>query len=357
VSVLSVLIDDQSGQEPTGVPVLASVPVPVGVPVPDAFVPAGLAVLASADWTAGPGVELPAIAGFVTSSFSPLAAVVAQACLQSYFGPPPAADTARALTTAIVLASPTGDLGTAAAVGGAVDAGRRVPPLLFYQSNPNAVAGYIAARWGLAGPVTCTIPAGDPLADALASAALLIEDGDADAALVIVVSQAPAGASAGAASPGPTGPEPASLGDGGLGAAGRGAADLGSAGHPAAGPGAANLGAAGHSAAGPGTADFGVAGHPAAGHGGPDLGAIGRGAADLGSAAHGPVDPGPGYGTGEHATALLVGPLAWRHADPPAAVPADAATADIVAGGIITTDAVAADIVAAELSQPNAGGS
>jgi hypothetical protein len=149
---------------------------------------AGLAVLASAGWPAAAGGEPPAIAGFITSSFSPLVAVVAEACLRSYFGPPPG-ETARTQRTAIVLASATGDIGTAAAVGQAVDAGRRVPPLLFYQSSPNAVAGYIAARWGLAGPVVCTIPAGDALADALASATLLIEDGDAAAALVIVANQ------------------------------------------------------------------------------------------------------------------------------------------------------------------------
>jgi len=168
----------------------------------------GMAVLAGAHWPAHEGDELPVIAGFVTSSFSPLAAALADLCLLDYFGSAPA-DQARGERTAIVLASSTGDLVTAAAIAAAVAQGRRVPPLLFFQSNPNAVAGHIAARWGLAGPVVCTIPARDAavgtsvsapasaleqaraddlanaLADAVTSAALLIEDGDADAALVI----------------------------------------------------------------------------------------------------------------------------------------------------------------------------
>ncbi len=90
----------------------------------------------------------------------------------------------------MLVASATGDLGTAAAIAQAVDEGRRVPPLLFFQSNPNAVVGYLTARWGLAGPVVCTIAAGDAITDAQQGAAELIADGDADAALIIVADQA-----------------------------------------------------------------------------------------------------------------------------------------------------------------------
>ncbi len=186
-------------------------------------------VLARAQWPADEAdTELPPVAGFIESAFSPLVAAVAERCLLSYFGEPPAA-LARAERTAIALATSTGDLATAAAVAAAVQAGRRVPPLLFYQSNPNAVAGYVAARWGLAGPVVCTMPgsavsglkprvrAGGvcqswaisevqghdltsrALAEAHASAALLIEDGDADAALVIAANAYLGGAAFGTA--------------------------------------------------------------------------------------------------------------------------------------------------------------
>ncbi len=173
-------------------------------------------VLARAQWPVDDtDAELPGVAGFIESAFSPLVAAVAERCLSSYFGNPPAT-LARGERTAIALATSTGDLATAAAVAAAVQAGRRVPPLLFYQSNPNAVAGYIAARWGLAGPVVCTMPGsatvegqagvGQPseltsqaLAEAHASAALLIEDGDADAALVIAANAFLGGASFGTA--------------------------------------------------------------------------------------------------------------------------------------------------------------
>ncbi|HUC56731.1 MAG TPA: beta-ketoacyl synthase N-terminal-like domain-containing protein [Streptosporangiaceae bacterium] len=156
--------------------------------------PVGLVELATARWD---GSEPPPVAGFVTSAFSPLAAAVAEACLTSYFGPAPAEST-RGERTGIVLVSTTGDLATNVAVASAVQAGKRVPPLLFYQSNHNAVAGYIAARWGLAGPVVCTMPGGDAEAEQVTT--LLIEDGDADAALVIAVNTYLDGAKEGTAS-------------------------------------------------------------------------------------------------------------------------------------------------------------
>jgi 3-oxoacyl-(acyl-carrier-protein) synthase len=147
-----------------------------------------LTVLARAQWPTQPPSALPPIPGFIVSSFSPLAAELAQRCLRQHFGEPPA-DPERGRRTAIVLASTTGDIVTAAAIASSVDHGRAVPPLLFYQSNPNAVAGHIAARWGLTGPVVCTMPVRDGLADAIGSAALLIEGAEADNALVVLADQ------------------------------------------------------------------------------------------------------------------------------------------------------------------------
>ncbi len=157
-----------------------------------------LVVLAMAQWPV-PGAELTPVAGFVVSSFNPLVAEVAARCLRSCFGEPPA-PAEFGDGTAIVLASVRGDTGTATAVADAVRTGRRVPPLLFFQSNPNAVVGHVAARWGLAGPVVCISPSvdapadalTDALADGLAAADLVITDGDATAALVIVADQADA---------------------------------------------------------------------------------------------------------------------------------------------------------------------
>jgi beta-ketoacyl synthase-like protein len=148
-----------------------------------------LTVLARGSWPIGPDDVLPALPGFVVSTFSPLAAAAAYRCLERFFGSPPApADLGE--RTGVVLASASGDIATAVAVAAAVDEARRVPPMLFYQSNPNAIVGYITARWGLAGPVVCTCPSGDVMVDARDSAALLVADGDADAVLVIAVSQA-----------------------------------------------------------------------------------------------------------------------------------------------------------------------
>ena len=126
----------------------------------------------------------PAIAGFVNSSFSPLVAATAERCLRRAADPLPAG-------TAVVLVTGSGDVASAVQVARAVDAGTRVGPLLFFQSVPNAVAGHIAARHGLDGPVVCLSPAADPLADGISAAELLFADGDAAAALVVCAEQAP----------------------------------------------------------------------------------------------------------------------------------------------------------------------
>jgi hypothetical protein len=141
-------------------------------------------VLARAEWPVGDEDTFPQIAGFVVSNFNPLVAEVAERCLRAHYGGAPA-DPVRGATTGVVLASVRGDVTTVDTVADALRDGRRVPPLLFFQSNPNAVVGYVTARWGLAGPVVCTSPLGDPLADGLAVAALLIEDEAATEVLVI----------------------------------------------------------------------------------------------------------------------------------------------------------------------------
>ena len=84
----------------------------------------------------------------------------------------------------------SGDAESAAHVAHAVDTGARVGPLLFFQSVPNSVAGHVATRWGLGGPVLCIGHDGDARARGLAQARLLIDDGDADEVLVVCVEQA-----------------------------------------------------------------------------------------------------------------------------------------------------------------------
>ena len=139
--------------------------------------------LAEARWPMSDVDSVPALAGFVESTFSPLAAEVARRCLQ---------ETQTEPQTAVIIVSSTGDLATARATAAAVDGRGRLGPLLFFQAVPNAVAGYIAAKWNLQGPVVCLSPAEPDLAEGFAVADLLFRDGDANQALIISVEQAQA---------------------------------------------------------------------------------------------------------------------------------------------------------------------
>ncbi|MER7706597.1 hypothetical protein ABTX81_27340 [Kitasatospora sp. NPDC097605] len=153
-----------------------------------------LRILAEASWPDPDAREpepLPPLPGFAASSFNPLVAETAERCLRARHGAAPAPG-----RTALLLASSGGDRATARAIDeAAADTGRRMPPLLFFQSNPNAVLGHIAARWGLTGPVVAISPAQAPPPgrvpqDALDLAELLLTDGDADQVLVIAAEQA-----------------------------------------------------------------------------------------------------------------------------------------------------------------------
>jgi hypothetical protein len=152
---------------------------------------AGLTVSSSASWPeTDADREVPALAGFIESDFSPLLAEVAGRALSRRALGGLAQRPASGTVTAVVMVTALGDVATATRVAAAVDAGQRVSPLLFFQSVPNAVAGYLAARWQLTGPVVCVsgVPAG------LDVAALLIADADADEALVVRVDLAVSGA-------------------------------------------------------------------------------------------------------------------------------------------------------------------
>ena len=154
------------------------------VPLPARAARAGLAVAATGRWPEETGEDLPGIAGFIHSTFNPLVVAAAGRCLDRRAEPAPGT------VTAVILASALGDVDSATHVAAAVDGGRRVGPLLFFQSVPNAVAGHVAARWQLTGPVVCVAS----VDDALAVAALLLADGDADDALVVRIGAAHADA-------------------------------------------------------------------------------------------------------------------------------------------------------------------
>lgn len=151
-----------------------------------AAAPAGVRIVREVHWPRSPGQVPPPLTGFTVSSFNPLVAVAAEWCLRDRPRPP------SAHRTALLLASHSGDQGTIRAISAAVAAGRQVPPLLFFQSNPNAVLGHVAARWGLTGPVVAVSRPDRTIGltrEVLAEAALLLRDGDADEVLVIVAEQ------------------------------------------------------------------------------------------------------------------------------------------------------------------------
>lgn len=149
----------------------------------------GTRVLAQARWPeAGDDGPAPGVPGFVSSQFAPVVAAVAERCLGRGYG---VAGVPPGRRTAIVLISASGDRTSAEHVRAAVEAGGRIGPLFFFQSVPNSVAGHLAARWGLRGPVVCLSPTGDPYADGTAEADLLRYDGDADEVLLILIEQAP----------------------------------------------------------------------------------------------------------------------------------------------------------------------
>lgn len=125
--------------------------------------------LAEGRWDEG---EPPGVPGFVVSAFNPMAVAAAERCLSKA--------PERTQRTGIVLVS-DGDQTSADHVRRLVADGKRIGPLLFFQSVPNSVAGWIAAKWDLRGPVVCVTNGG------LDEAELLIDDGDADQVLIVQV--------------------------------------------------------------------------------------------------------------------------------------------------------------------------
>ncbi|WP_370354851.1 hypothetical protein [Catenulispora sp. EB89] len=147
---------------------------------------AGLVIQAEAHWPESVHDHTPpSLPGFIVSSFSPIAAETAARCLSRRPATEGITTGIAASNTAVLITTARGDRESAAHVARTVADAGLLGPLLFFQSVPNAVAGHIAARWHLTGPVVCLA---DP-ASALETAALLIEDGDADEVLLVRIEQ------------------------------------------------------------------------------------------------------------------------------------------------------------------------
>lgn len=130
----------------------------------------------------------PPVPGFVATRLIPLVIRVAERCLTRAYSNDPST-VARALRTGVVLASKSGDVDNARATARAVDGNKRVSPLLFFQSVPNAALGHIAVTWGLGGPLVSVCPAGDAREEAIDIATSIIRSGDADDMLALHAEQ------------------------------------------------------------------------------------------------------------------------------------------------------------------------
>ncbi|MFC6159091.1 hypothetical protein [Kribbella jiaozuonensis] len=124
--------------------------------------------LAEGRWDGG---EPPGVPGFVGSAFNPMVVAAAERCLNQV--------ETEALTGIVLVGD--GDRVSAEHVEQAVAEGKRIGPLYFFQSVPNSIAGWIAAKWELRGPVVCVTEGG------LEEAALLLDDGDAERVLIVEV--------------------------------------------------------------------------------------------------------------------------------------------------------------------------
>ncbi|MFL5345027.1 MAG: hypothetical protein ACJ8AT_09540 [Hyalangium sp.] len=110
----------------------------------------------------------PPVPGFIESQFNPLVYAVVKQCLGSW-SPEEGAG------TAIVLGSGLGDTTTADVASQNVAKGNVHNPLLFYQSVPTSILGYVTREFGITGPLSC-VAGGELGPSMLEMADLLLED-------------------------------------------------------------------------------------------------------------------------------------------------------------------------------------
>ncbi|MFD5029192.1 beta-ketoacyl synthase chain length factor [Streptomyces sp. NPDC058405] len=135
------------------------------------------------------GTELPAVPGFIASSFNPLVRETVRRCLGEPGDParPNPLVAPYADRTALVLATVAGDATTSDLASRKLVSGRVHNPLLFFQSVTTSILGHLTIEYGLTGPVSCLAADSDVGEEALRAAELLLEDEDLDQVLVIAV--------------------------------------------------------------------------------------------------------------------------------------------------------------------------
>jgi hypothetical protein len=108
----------------------------------------------------------PPVPGFIESPFNPLVNLVLREAIGDR-------DVRR--DTGVLLGSVAGDGGTADLASRNLVTGRVRNPLLFYQSIPNSILGYVSREFGITGPMACVAGAGALYPDLLEMADLWLD--------------------------------------------------------------------------------------------------------------------------------------------------------------------------------------
>ncbi|MEV8535748.1 hypothetical protein [Streptomyces sp. NPDC051211] len=153
-----------------------NVPSPHSVP---ASVVGRAAVVCTSDEDAPPGVP-----GFIESRFSPL---VRQAVDLCWSDAEPAEPGRLADRTAVLLLTSFGDATTTDLASRRLLEGQVRNPLLFYQSVPTSILGFITRELRITGPLTCLSVHDGSTREAFETAGLMLADGDVDQLLLIGV--------------------------------------------------------------------------------------------------------------------------------------------------------------------------
>lgn len=126
----------------------------------------------------------PAVPGFIESRFNPLVRAVVDRCLADAA---PARPERFADRTAVLLLTLFGDSTTTDLAGQRLQEGRAHNPLLFYQSVPTSILGFVSREHGLRGALTCLSVDAASMPEAFETAELMLADAEVDQLLIVGV--------------------------------------------------------------------------------------------------------------------------------------------------------------------------
>ncbi|MGK5693433.1 ketosynthase [Streptomyces sp. URMC 128] len=126
----------------------------------------------------------PTVPGFIESRFNPLVRAVVDRCLADAA---PARPERFADRTAVLLLTLFGDSTTTDLAGRRLQEGRAHNPLLFYQSVPTSILGFVSREHGLRGALTCLSVDAASMPEAFETAELMLADEEVDQLLIVGV--------------------------------------------------------------------------------------------------------------------------------------------------------------------------